>query len=79
MKTVKCFYQVFRPPPEIGSRKIEGFGDCTTCQPNPEENKKCRGYQPTTIELKTFFVEKKKVLEQKEIPEVQEILEAKVL
>lgn len=63
MKTVKCFHQVFRPPPEIGSRKIEGFGDCITCQPDPEKNKECRGYQPTTIEPITFFVKQREVIE----------------
>ena len=53
MKTVKCFFQVYRPKE---NPRIKGIGDCTKCQPNPEENKKCLGYQPTTTEPITFFV-----------------------
>lgn len=42
----KCLHQLFRCNDGISVEIREGYGDCSKCTCNPEENKKCKGYVP---------------------------------
>ena len=47
-KIERCLHQVFRPKQTYMSLK-EGYGDCSTCLYDPENNKNCKGYRPIPV------------------------------
>lgn len=70
-KRVMCFHQVFAPkgyphitadgrrtlaPLGYGTHIMEGQGNCCECKPDPENNRHCSGYSPTTVTLYAFGV-----------------------
>ncbi len=70
-KTVRCFSQVFRPegyplvkadgsrvlaPAGYTIKRYDGYGNCCTCEPDPENNKHCKGYRPAEFTINTLRV-----------------------
>lgn len=53
-----CLHKKFRPKTNHPAIKIPGWGNCSECEYNPEENKKCDGYFPITVN--TFEVKDKR-------------------
>lgn len=46
----RCLHQVIRPK-RRNLEKIKGVGECTECEYDLEENKKCRLYTPVNFEV----------------------------
>jgi len=51
MMTYKvCLYHLLRPHAKDFSI-LDGWGDCTTCEPDLENNPNCRGYIPIYLRI----------------------------
>ncbi len=68
---VRCFSQVFQPegypfitadgrrvlaPAGYTIKRYDGYGNCCTCEYDPEKNRHCKGYRPMGFTLHTFEV-----------------------
>ena len=47
-KNEQCLHQVFRPEKSYMPLK-DGYGDCSACEYDPENNKNCKGYKPIAV------------------------------